>query len=96
MKGGGLALVGGRIESNTEGSGSGGLIELRLTDSIEIEGIQNLNRPELKVPSGNEGMIASQSKAEGSGGKIKIEANKLLSRAGAAILADARGDGDGA
>jgi len=95
MKGGGLALVGGRIESNTEGSGSGGLIELRLTDSIEIEGIQNLNRPELKVPSGSEGMIASQSKAGGSGGKIKIETNKLLSRAGAAILADARGDGDG-
>ena len=94
MKGGGLALVGGRIESNTEGSGSGGLIELRLTDSIEIEGIQS-NRPDREVLNGHEGVITSQSKAGGSGGKIKIEANKLLSRAGAAILADARGDGDG-
>ena len=91
MKGGGLAL---RIESNTEGSGSGGLIDLRLTDSIEIEGIQS-NRTDREVLNGHEGMITSQSKAGGSGGKIKIEANKLLSRAGAAILADARGDGDG-
>ena len=94
MKGGGLALVGGRIESNTEGVGSGGLIDLRLTDSIEIEGIQS-NRTDREVINGHEGMITSQSKAGGSGGKIKIEANKLLSRAGAAILADARGDGDG-
>ena len=94
MKGGGLALVGGRIESNTEGAGSGGLIELRLTDSIEIEGIQS-NRPDRQVLNGHEGMITSQSIAEGSGGRIKIEANKLLSRAGAAILADARGEGDG-
>ena len=94
MKGGGLALVGGRIESNTEGSGSGGLIDLRLTDSIEIEGIQS-NRSDRMVLNGHEGMITSQSKAEGSGGRIKIETNKLLSRAGAAILADARGDGDG-
>ena len=90
MKGGGLALVGGRIESNTEGVGNGGLIDLRLTDSIEIEGIQDLNRADLKVPSGDEGVITSQSKAGGSGGKIKIEADKLLSKAGAAILADAR------
>ena len=94
MKGGGLALVGGRIESNTEGVGSGGLIDLRLTDSIEIEGIQS-NRSDRQVLNGYEGMITSQSKAEGSGGRIKIETNKLLSRAGAAILADARGDGDG-
>ena len=94
IKGGGLALVGGRIESNTEGSGSGGLIDLRLTDSIEIEGIQS-NRSDRMVLNGHEGMITSQSKAEGSGGRIKIETNKLLSRAGAAILADARGDGDG-
>ena len=72
-----------------------GMIDLRLTDSIEIEGIQDLNRADLKVPSGDEGVITSQSKAGGSGGKIKIEADKLLSKAGAAILADARGDGDG-
>ncbi|MEG3987637.1 filamentous hemagglutinin N-terminal domain-containing protein [Microcoleus sp. S28C3] len=82
-----LVRDGARVSAGTTGSGKGGNLQIKASDSVEVIGTSANGR----VLSG----LFTESQRNGDAGSLRIDAGRLLVRDGARVSAGTRGSGKG-
>ncbi|MEG5175684.1 S-layer family protein, partial [Microcoleus sp. B3-D7] len=82
-----LVRNGAVVSTDTFGSGKGGSLQIRATDSVEVIGVPALS-------PGRSGLFA-ESQGSGDAGDLRIDTGRLLVRNGAAVSTDTFGSGKG-
>ncbi|MEG4132788.1 filamentous hemagglutinin N-terminal domain-containing protein, partial [Microcoleus sp. Pol1B3] len=82
-----LVRDGARVSADTSGSGNGGSLQIKATDSVEVIG----SSAEGRFISG----LFTESQRSGDAGSLRIDAGRLLVRDGARVSATTFGSGNG-
>ncbi|MGD1897100.1 MAG: beta strand repeat-containing protein [Phormidesmis sp.] len=82
-------LDGGRVSVETESSGDAGILDVQVTDTIEIAGVNQRKN----TPSSLEAEVSTT--ATGNGGNLFLEARHLQVRNGGSLSVDTAGGGRG-